>query len=259
MRTAPYYPEWVPSRILWLHLAALLAALSAAAAPADTVETARALLRQYHDDPAAIDRARDLLEAAVARDGAGDPATLIALARAWYLFAEERASGEDARIAALGRARDVARHAAELAPSDPQAHLWYAITLGSWANAKGLLRSAIELRTLRAEVDTVLRLDPRSIEGHVIAGSILRELPVVLGGDRAKAEAHFKTARALDPHLTGVRLELALLYIDLGRYADARRELRGILEEPTPTDRARWRAREAPRARALLDSIRDRP
>jgi hypothetical protein len=250
---------WAVASTAGLLAAGLLAgALPAPVGAQSPVATARALLQQYHDDPTSIDRARDLLEGALTRGGA-DPETLIVLARAWYLHAEQRAATEGARIAAYERSRDLGRRAAELAPANPDAHLAYAIGLGSWAQAKGLLRSALALRTIREEVATVLRLDPRSIQAHIMAGSINRELPVVLGGDRAKAEAHFKTAQALDPHLTGVRLELAMLYIDLGRLDEARRELQGLLDERAPTDRARFAAHEAPRARALLESIRQRP
>jgi hypothetical protein len=249
--------RWAVAAAAGLLAGALLAAPAAIGA-GSTVEAARELLRQYHEDPTSIDRARDLLESALARDGA-DAATLIALARAWFLHAEQRAATESARLAAFERSRDLGRRAAELAPENPDAHLAYAIGLGSWTQAKGLLRSALALRTIREEVVTVLRLDPRSIQAHIMAGSINRELPAVLGGDRAKAEAHFKTARALDPHLTGVRLELAMLYIDLGRLAEARRELQGLLDEGAPTDRARFTAYEAPRAKALLESIRPRP
>jgi tetratricopeptide (TPR) repeat protein len=214
------------------------------------------MLRQYHDDPTRIDRARDLLEAHVARGGTPDVPTLLALARAWFLFGEQRAKSEDYRIAAYARARDYAKRATELAPKNADAHLWYAITLGTWSQAKGLLRSALALRNLRREVDTVLRLDPDNIEAHIMAGSIARELPVVLGGDRKEAEEHFQTARRLDPRLTGVRIELAQLYINMGRYAEARRELEAVLAERAPTDRPRWTLKEAPRARQMLESIR---
>jgi tetratricopeptide (TPR) repeat protein len=227
-----------------------------AAQPATPAETARAMLRQYHDDPTRIDRARDLLEAHVARGGTPDVPTLLALARAWFLFGEQRAKSEDYRIAAYARARDYAKRATELAPKNADAHLWYAITLGTWSQAKGLLRSALALRNLRREVDTVLRLDPDNIEAHIMAGSIARELPVVLGGDRKEAEEHFQTARRLDPRLTGVRIELAQLYINMGRYAEARRELEAVLAERAPTDRPRWTLKEAPRARQMLESIR---
>lgn len=237
----------------------LLGGLAPAVAQTPTpAESARAMLRQYHEDPARIDRARDLLEAHVARGGAADVPTLLALARAWFLFGEERAKTGEARIAAYARARDYAKRATGLAPKDPDAHLWHAITLGTWSQAKGLLRSALALRELRKEVDIVLRLDPDNIEAHIMAGSIARELPVVLGGDRKEAEQHFKTAQRLDPKLTGARLELAQLYIHMGRYAEARQELQAVLAERAPTDRPRWTLKEAPRARRLLESIRDK-
>jgi tetratricopeptide (TPR) repeat protein len=237
----------------------VLLGATVAAAPAETpVETARAMLKQYQEDPSRIDRARDLLEAAVAKGAGNDVPTLLTLARAWFLYAEQRAKTEPEKIAAYERARDVAKRATELAPKDPDAHLWYAITLGSWSQAKGLLHSAIALRNLRKEVEVVLQLDPNNIEAHVMAGSIDRELPVLLGGDRRVAEEHFKTAQRLDPRLTGVRVELAKLYINMGRYAEARRQLQSVLDEKAPTDRPRWTLKEVPQARQMLESIRDK-
>lgn len=244
--------------VLALLVVALLGA-TARAAPAQTpADSARAMLRQYQEDPTRIDRARDLLEAAVAKGANNDVATLLVLTRAWFLYAEQRAKTEPEKIAAYERARDVAKRATELAPKDPEAHLWYAITLGSWSQAKGLLHSAIALRNLRKEVDVVLQLDPNNIEAHVMAGSIDRELPVLLGGDRRVAEQHFKTAQRLDPRLTGVRVELAKLYINMGRYAEARQQLQSVLDEKAPTDRPRWTLKEVPQARQMLESIRDK-
>ncbi len=104
----------------------------------------------------------------------------------------------------------------------------------------------------------MLRLDPDNIEAHIMAGSIARELPVLLGGDPKEAEEHFKTAQRLDPQLTGVRIELAQLYINMGRYAEARELLQSVLADRTPTDRPRWTLKEVPRARQMLESIRDK-
>lgn len=246
-------------RPLLLATVLLLGGLAPAAAQTATpAETARAMLRQYQDEPARIDRARDLLEAHVAGGGTADVPTLLALARVWFLFGEERAKTEADKIGAYGQARDYAKRATELAPNNADAHLWYAITLGTWSQAKGLLGSALALRNLRKEVDIVLRLDPNNTEAHIMAGSIARELPVLLGGDPKEAEEHFKTAQRLDPKLTGVRLELAQLYINMGRYAEARQQLQAVLADRTPTDRPRWTLKEVPRARQMLESIRDK-
>ena len=246
-------------KLLLFGLAVALIVAAPVSAPGQTpVESARDLLKQYQDDPTRIDRARDLLEAAVAKGAGGDVPTLLTLARAWFLYGEERATTDEAKVAAYERARDLAKRATELAPRDPDAHLWYAITLGSWSQAKGLLRSALALRDLRKQVDIVLRLDPNNIAAHVMAGSIARELPLVLGGDRKEAEEHFKTAQRLDPKQTGVRIELAQLYINLGRYPEARQQLQSVLAERAPTDRPRWTLKEVPRARQMLESIRDK-
>jgi len=246
-------------RLSRLGLAVVLIVVAPLWASAQTpAETARGLLKQYQEDPARIDRARDLLEAAVAKGAGGDVPTLLTLARAWFLYGEERAKTEEARVAAYERARDVARRATELAPSSPDAHLWYAITLGTWSQAKGLLHSALALRNLRREVDRVLELDPKNIEAHIMAGSIARELPLLLGGDRKESEEHFKTAQRMDPRLTGVRIELAQLYVNMGRYPEARQELQAVLAEKAPTDRPRWTLKEMPRARQMLDSIRNK-
>jgi len=239
-------------------LLALVLTASPEASAQTPAETARTMLRQYQDDPTRIERARDLLEAAVAKGADTDVPTLLALARAWFLYSAERAKTEAPKIAAYERARDVARRATELAPQNPDAHLWYAITLGTSSQAKGLLLSALALRGLRAEVHTVLRLDPNNGDAHIMAGSIARELPIVLGGDPKQAEEHFKTARRLDPRLTGARIELAQLYINMGRYQEARLELQGVLDERAPTDRARWTLKEVPRARQMLEAIRDK-
>ncbi len=239
-------------------IVAVLASVAASPVPAP-LETARALLQDFRADPTRIDRARDLLEAAVARDAAGDPRILVALSRAWFLYGENRVAGEEARLAAYERGRAVAERAITQRPNDAEGHLWYAINLGSWAQVKGLLRSVLTLQTIRREVDTVLRLDPDNVEGHVMAGSLNREVPAILGGDRAKAEEHFNTARKLAPHLTGARMELAKLYIKMDRLAEARRELQAVLDEPAPTDRSRWELTEVPQARHMLRSLRATP
>jgi tetratricopeptide (TPR) repeat protein len=243
-------------RRFWLAggITAALATLAASPASAP-VDAARALLQDFRSDPARIDRARDLLEAAVSRDEAVDTRTLVTLSRAWFLYGENRAASEEARLAAYDRGRVVAERAIARAPGDAEAHLWCAINLGSWAHVKGLVRSLLTLQNIRREVETVLRLDPDNVDAHVMAGSLDRELPALLGGDKAKAEEHFKTARKLAPHLTGARIELAKLYIKMDRLAEARRELQGVLDEATPTDRSRWELTEVPQARVMLRSL----
>lgn len=236
-------------------LAALLA--SAVTAQAQTpVDAARALVQRYHEDRAALDRARDLLETALAKDARVE--TMIMLSYVQFLWADIRAASADDKLAAYERGRQIGERAVELAPRNAEAHLWYAINTARWGQTKGIMRSLFLLPTVKREIETILTLDPRSARGHSLAGNVYMEVPRLAGGDRAKAEAYFKKGLEIDPRFTVLRVDLARLYIADGRYADARRELTRVLEERAPRIVADWTVKDVPRARALLESVGDK-
>jgi tetratricopeptide (TPR) repeat protein len=235
------------------------AALLAAASPArdeTPVEAARALVARYHEDRTRLDRARDLLDRALARDRQVE--TMVMLSYVQVLIGDVRATTPADKLAAYDRGRELGGRAVELAPRSHDAHLWYAINTGRWGETKGVLRSLFLLPTLREEIRILLELNPRSTRAHVLAGNILLEVPGFAGGDRTKAEMHFKKALEIDQRFTGARVDLARLYIADSRYADARRELQGVINETRPTVVADWAVQDAPRARKLLESIKDR-
>ncbi len=236
-------------------VALVLAAISPAWAQTP-VEAARALVARYHEDPAGLDRARALLDAALARDRQVD--TMVMLSYVQFLVGDVRAATSEDKLAAYDRGREVGRRAVELAPRSHDAHLWYAINTARWGETKGVLRSLFLLPTIREELTILLELDPRSVRAHILAGNVFLEVPGFAGGDRAKAEEHFKKALEVDPRFTNARVDLARVYIADARYADARRELQSVVAETKPTVVADWTVKDAPRARKLLESIKDR-
>ena len=231
--------------------------VAASAAWAQTpVEAARALVARYHEDPAALDRARDLLDAALTHDRRVD--TMAMLSYVQFLIGDVRATTADAKLAAYDRGREIGRRAVELAPKSHDAHLWYAINTARWGETKGVLRSLFLLPTIRQELEILLELDPRSVRAHILAGNVLLEVPGFAGGDRVKAEEHLKKALEIDPRFTNARVDLARVYTADARYADARRELQRVVNETSPSVIADWAMKDAPRARKLLESIKDR-
>jgi tetratricopeptide (TPR) repeat protein len=244
---------------MWRAVALALLALSClpvrgfAETPSDT---ALALIAQYHEDTTRLDRAREILETALKTERRVE--TLIALSHVYLLIGDVRARSTDEKLEAYERGRDIGRRAIELAPKSEEAHLWYVANTGRWGQTKGVVRSLFLLPTMREELDTILALNPRSAPGHAIAGTLMFEVPGLLGGDRAKAEEHYKKSIDADPRYTLPRVDLARLLIATGRYADARRELRRVLDERAPRSLADWTVKDAPRARELLDSIKDR-
>jgi tetratricopeptide (TPR) repeat protein len=238
-------------------LGVILSLLTAAPGMAQSVaDTVRSLLGRYHEDPARIDRARDLLEKTLASDRQVD--LMIMLARVYFLVGEVRATTEDDKLAAYGRGRELGQRAIELAPRSEDAHLWYAINTGRWGQTKGIVRSLSLLPTVRQEIDIIFSLNPRSVRGHALAGNVFFEVPGLLGGDRKKAEVHYRKGLEIDPRFTVLRVDLARLLIASGRQAEARRELERVVSETAPTALADWTVKDRPRARALLDSLADR-
>jgi len=235
-------------------VAVLVAAASAAWAQTP-VEAARALIARYHEDPTALDRARDLLDAALAKERKVETMTMLSYVQ--FLIGDLRTTAED-KLASYDRGREIGQRAVELAPRSHDAHLWFAINTARWGETKGVLRSLFLLPTIRQELETLLELDPRSVRAHILVGNVLLEVPGFAGGDRAKAEEHLKKALEIDPRFTNARVDLARVYIADARYADARRELQRVVSETRPSVIADWTMKDAPRARKLLESIKDR-
>jgi len=240
------------ARLVVVFLLVALAPVPAVAqSPADA---ARVLVSRYHEDPTVIDRARDQLEAALARDPQVD--TMVMLAFVHFLYGDVRATTVEAKLASYDRGREIARRAVELAPRNPEAHVWYGINTGRWGLTKGVMRSLFLLPTVRQEVDTTLELDPGNLRALALSGNVFLEVPSLFGGDRARAEQQFRRALEIDPHFTVARVDLARTLIAGSRYADARRELQRVLDERTPNSIADWTAKDLPRARELLESIK---
>jgi tetratricopeptide (TPR) repeat protein len=220
------------------------------------VAEAWALFQSFHEDLARIDRAREILEGAVARTPSIEG--LLLLAWVQLAWADLRARSSEEKLAGYERGRDAAKRAIELAPRNPDAHLWYAANLGRWAITKGKLRAAFLLSDLKRAIETVLELDPNHVGGLALAGSFYLETPGFMGGDVAVAERYERKALSLDPHFTRARVELAKCLIDQRRYGEARRELQQVLEEPQPSYLADWVVRHKPLAERLLAQIRDK-
>src|SRR5919106_92166 len=217
-------------------------------------QSAQALVARYHEDPTGIDRARDLLEAALTRDRQVD--TMVMLSFVHFLYGDVRATTTEDKLAAYDRGREIGKRAVGLAPRNPQAHVWYGINTGRWGLTKGVMRSLFLLPTVREEVDATLALDPKNLRALALSGNVFLEVPGLFGGDREKAEQQFRKALEIDPHFTVARVDLGRVLIAKSRYADARRELQRVIDERTPNSIADWTVKDLPRARELLASIK---
>ena len=236
--------------------AALLVALGlpgAASARSPLVAELETLATRYHENPGRLDAVRDGLARAAQQDP--DAETWIALSRACFIWGDIRATTVDQKLAAYSEGRDAARRAIALAPRAPLAHLFFGINSGRLGQTRGVWRSLILLPEVREAVRQTLALDPAMPAAYALAGTVDYEVPAVFGGSLERAEAQFRKGLGLDPHFTALRVGLARVLRRQGRVADARRELRLLVDETAPTNPAEWSMRDVPEARALMDAI----
>ena len=239
-------------RVVVLVVVMLMLALPAAAQT--PVESARTLVARYHENPANIDKARDLLEAALAKNP--QPDTMVMLSYVYFLVGDMRAPSADDKLAAYDRGREIGKRAVELAPKNPEAHVWYGINTGRWGQTKGIMRSLFLLTTVREEVDATLALDPKHLRALALQGNVFFEVPRLYAGRGREAVEQFRKTLEIDPHFTNARIDLARVLMASGRYGDARGELQKVLDEKSPQNIADWTVKDAPRARQLLESIK---
>lgn len=220
------------------------------------IEEARSLIASYHTDLAKLDRARDLLEKSLKTDSQVE--AMIVLSRVYFLWGDVRASTAEEKLQAYERGREVGKRAVELAPRNPEPHFWYATNTAKWGQTKGVMRSLFLLPTIREELDIIFSLAPDHPGAHALAGNVDLEIPAMLGGGVEKAEEHFRKALKMDPKYTGTRVDLARALIKQGKYAEARKELRRVLDEKEPRSYADWTVKHTKKAKELLESIRDK-
>jgi len=236
--------------------AALLLALglpAAVLARSPLVAELETLATRYHENPARLDAVRDGLTRAAEQEP--DAETWIALARVSFIWGDVRGTTGEQKLAAYAKGREAARRAVEMAPQAPLAHLFLGINTGRWGQTKGVVRSLFLLPEVREAIRRTLELDPMLPAAYALAGNVDYEVPAVFGGSLERAEGYFRKGLGIDPRFTALRVGLARVLRRQGRLADARREVRAVLDEVTPTNPAEWSMRDVPEARALLDAL----
>jgi len=163
----------------------------------------------------------------------------------WRLARVESELGEDARgdtqrdlvISAV----EHARAAVKVAPDSAQGHVWLAVTLGRQALKEGPKTRLALSREIKSEVDRALAIDPgigrayhvRALWNRKIASLSFIEKAAantVLGGvpkgaSMENAVRDLQKAIEIEPGYVNHHLELGRTYMELRRWAEARREL----------------------------------
>lgn len=192
---------------------------------------------------------------AAGADQSSDPVFLLRLGELYLDAGDDLYQDKDRRRRAYEEGAKVAWRALELQDLDPQAHYLYAANLGSAANLKGIMASALTVRALKRHVARAIELDPNHAAALHMMGMLLEELPALLGGDSDEAMIYLRRAVEVDPSYTHARLNLAKAYIEREDFVAAEAQLQAILSTKEPRNPFSWARRHKPEAQALLKSL----
>ena len=165
----------------------------------------------------------------------------------------ERAEDEDEQRAAYAEVEKHADRAIAQLPQNADARFLRFAARGRVVQMDGLAAIALQLRSLNAELDEVLRLDPDHADALASRGGMLMKLPWALGGDTSRGIALLERAVSLEPEGSTKRLELAEAYQLVGRDRDAVRLAREA-EEVALSNSDTQKAEAAARFRSDLQA-----
>lgn len=252
------FGSWPAACLVW----GLWAAVPAWAAPAAPEVEAllakgQALYHSYDQDPSRLDEAIRCYKDALALDPRNYQ---ILWGLAEMLQSKGQMLGPEQRrekIAIWDEGAEYGKRAVEANPHGKEGHYFYMANFGASAQLQGLLNSIWKFRRIKRALDRTYALDPDWPPVLLAKAQYLTEMPGVFGGSEREAEALYRRAIELDPHCSVARYFLAEFLVRKRRMPEAVEHLKALIECPDPGNPGNWAMVDAPKARRLLQQIRD--
>jgi predicted Zn-dependent protease len=236
---------------------AVLLALLIASGPADSLaEQGRWYFNHRHLNRTWLDSAAALAARARSFDRFADAA--IALdCDARFVRAEGIAS-RAARLAVYRSAQALADSVRSSRPTSPVGHFFWATATAQVGLIQRNLAALQAMPAVRRAYDRAVELDPRHVGALFGSAMLWAGTPRFAGGSAEKADSLLQLAIGVDPSLTMLRVERARLLVKAKRRAEARVELRRVLDTRNPSVPASYWLTDRSNAEKLLKELGDR-
>jgi hypothetical protein len=178
------------------------------------------------------------------------------LARARYWLGGRAPEAERKALLEAGIA--AGRAAVAVEPDRPEGHFWIAANMGALAESFGLRQGLKYRGDIKSELLIVLKLDPAFQHGSAdrALGRWYFKVPGLFGGSNRKSEEHLRRSLTYNANSHSSRFFLAETLLDMGRKAEARAELQGVIDAPVEAEWAPEDREFKEKARQLLAATR---
>lgn len=187
--------------------------------------------------------------------GATDYQWLWRAARVYYYVGDEAAKNE--KQGYFQKGINVALRAVAAEPNAVEGHFWLAANYGGSSELVGALKALQTVKKIRAEMETVLKLNDRYQDGgaYLALGEMDKELPRIVGGNLSRAITRLEQGVKVAPQNLEIKLALAEAYLENSRKEDARRQLQEIISRPVNASHAKAERDVQEKARQILAKI----
>jgi tetratricopeptide (TPR) repeat protein len=188
----------------------------------------------FGDDPARDKQSMGVIERGLAANG-NDYQWLWRAARVYYFVGDKAATAEKAPYFEKGI--DVGQRAVAAEPNGVEGHFWLGVNYGGYSEQKGVFKALTTVGKIRAEMETVLKLNDRYQDGgaYLALGEMDRQLPRIIGGNMNRSVQRLEQGLSVAPHNLEIKLALGQAYEEKGRKEDARRMYQEIIQKQSPT------------------------
>jgi tetratricopeptide (TPR) repeat protein len=171
-----------------------------------------------------------------------------------YLRLGDLETASAVKIDLYTKGRAAAKKALALEPNHTEALFWDLANLATTGRTKGVMNSLFMLGELRTGLNRVLELDPNHHYARQTLGEIDHAVPGIAGGSDERAEKAYLEVLRRDPRFTPTMVNLAKLYKDKGKKAEARTWAQKALDtrSSVPND---WKKFDRKDAQQLLKEL----
>lgn len=143
-------------------------------------------------------------------------------------FALPKDAASEDKMVVFQVGSETGERARRLEANRVEGHYWYAVTLGGWGIAKGILKALSSAGPMRDALTEAIKIDPKYhfAGSHRVRGRLYNKIPGVISfGDNQKAADDLKKAIALAPESKLNHVYMAEVQAKIQSKADALKTL----------------------------------